>query len=409
MSGYETQLFLNRTGDHEFGAAQRAILNQAAFSAAQTEISSWPGYGPTPLFELPARGQAADVGTLWCKHEGYRFGIGSFKSTGPTYAMIGVLKAEVQKRAGVELSTQDLINGTYAAITADLVVSAATSGNHGRALAWGAQTFGCRAVLYMNEGVSAGRAQAIESYGGEVVRVPGAYQNVAVRLYEDAETHGHLVIGDPGMARYPHVSRDVMQGYAMVVDELMAQADPRPPTHVFVPGGGGILAGATCGHLWERFGPNRPRVVVVEPMASCCLYESARVGRAVQVGEASSVMDGLVVEEPATEAFGIIRASAFAFLTIPDQDAVDAMRQAAAPEGDDPQLVIGDTGSAAWAGFLAASTDPRRREALELDDSSRVAIIVSEGATDPKVYQSITGLTPEQIPVPQEILTRQVR
>ena len=111
-------------------------------------------------------------------------------------------------------------------------------------------------------------------------------------------------------------------------------------------------------------------------------------------------MDGLVVEEPATEAFALLKSGAFAFLTVPDEAAVDAMRQAAAPEGDDPPMVIGDTGSAAWAGFLAASMDPQLREALELDGSSRVAIIVTEGATDPEVYRSITGLDPDQVLAP---------
>ena len=401
MSSYDTQLFVNRgQADQDYGDAQRAILNQQAFAAARAEISSWPGYASTPLLELQARANAAGIDTVWCKHEGHRFGIGSFKPTGPTYAMIGVLKAEVHRIAGVEASTQDLIDGRYATITRDLVVSAGTSGNHGRALAWGARMFGCRAVLYMNEGVSAGRAAAIADYGGEVVRVPGAYQDVVRRLYDDAQTKGHLVIGDPGIAPYPNVSRDIMQGYAMVSDELMAQADPVRPTHVFVPGGGGILAGATCGHLWERYGRDRPRVVVVEPGASCCLYESARAGHAVRVAVSSSVMDGLVVEEPATEAFALLKSGAFAFLTVPDEAAVDAMRQAAAPEGDDPPMVIGDTGSAAWAGFLAASMDPQLREALELDGSSRVAIIVTEGATDPEVYRSITGLDPDQVLAP---------
>ena len=400
MSSYDTRLFLNPGGQTlaEYGPAQQAVLNRAAFEQARAEISGWPGYSPTPLLPLDGLAAASGVGALWCKHEGYRFGIGSFKPTGPAYAMQAVLKAEVQKAAGVdEVTTQDLVDGRYAEITRGIVVSAATSGNHGRALAWGARTFGCRAVLYMNDGVSAGREAAIAGYGGEVVRVPGAYHQAVARLYADAEAKGQLVIGDPGTARYPLVPRVIMQGYALVADELMAQLSPVCPTHVFVPGGGGILAGACCGHLWEGWGRARPRLVVVEPNASCCLQESTRAARAVRVEDAVSVMDGLVVEEPAAEAFRILQGGAFAFLTVPDQAAVDAMRQAAQPRDGDARAVIGDTGSAGWAGFKAATEDAQLRRALGLDGDSRVAIVVTEGATDPAVYRALTGLDPDRI------------
>lgn len=135
-------------------------------------------------------------------------------------------------------------------------------------------------------------------------------------------------------------------------------------------------------------------MVVVEPTASCCLYESARVGWPVMVGQATSVMDGLVVEEASAEPCAMLNAGAFAFLTVPDQAAVDAMRGAAQSEGGDPPLAIGDTGSAGWAGFLAAVGDVEMRQALALDGDSRVVIVVTEGATDPAVYRSIVGRDP---------------
>jgi diaminopropionate ammonia-lyase len=403
---YDTQLHVNSRASTSlpYGASQREILNRAAFVAAQSEITSWPGYAPTPLIPLPGLAGEAGVADVWCKHEGARFGLGSFKPTGPTFAMLAVLKAEVKARAGVEVGTQDLLAGRHAQVTANIVVSAATSGNHGRALAWGATLFGCQAVLYMNDGVSAGRAAAIEAHGGQVVRVPGAYEQVVTRLYEDADRHGHIVVGDPGTERYPKVSRDIMQGYAMVVDELMGELDPVRPTHIFVPGGGGIMAAATCGHLWEGHGKHRPRLIVVEPTASCCLYESARQGQHVKVDAAVSVMDGLVVEEPAADALSMLLYGAFAFLTVPDQAAVVAMRQAVKPSSDDPPLVIGDTGSAAWAGLISVMGDASRRQALQAEPDSRVAIIVTEGATDPAVYRSITGVDANQVSLPEENL-----
>lgn len=399
MGEYDSQVFINpQAGEFvEYGEAQKEVLNQEAFAEARSEISSWPGYEATPLIALGGLAQASGVERVWCKYEGPRFGIGSFKPTGPTYAMLGVIKGEVRKVTGVDVvDTRDLVDGKYRDIVRDIVVAAATSGNHGRAMAWGAQIFGCRAVLYMNDGVSKGREEAIVGYGGEVVRVEGAYDHAVQQLHRDAEEKGYFVISEAGTPEYPHVPRAIMQGYAMVADEMIEQLE-EAPTHVFVPGGGGILAGACCGHLWERYGRKRPRLVVVEPSASCGLYESTRAGRIVKVGAAQSVMDGLVVEEASAEAWEMLNAGAFAFLTVPDQAAIDAMRGAAQPAGGDPPVVIGDTGSAGWAGFLAMVGDEALRERLGVDSASRVAIVVTEGATDPEVYRGIVGRAPDEV------------
>ena len=93
----------------------------------------------------------------------------------------------------------------------------------------------------------------------------------------------------------------------------------------------------------------------------------------------------------------MLNAGAFAFLTVPDQAAVNAMRMAAAPTGDDPPLAIGDTGSAAWAGFCAAVADRQLQQELGLDGGSRVVLVATESATDPEVYRSIVGRDPQRV------------
>lgn len=402
MDPYPTYLFVNPRAHPppEYGPAQQALLNRQAFADVEAEVTRFPGYRPTPLIALDGLASASGVEGLWCKHEGHRFEVGSFKPTGPVYAMLAVLKGEVAKATGAEtVTTRDLMDRKYDSVTREITVSAATSGNHGRALAWGARMFGCRCVIYMNDGVSAGREEAIAAYGAEVVRVPGSYDRTVQRSYADAERLGYFPISDEKSTDYPHISRDIIQGYAMVADEIFRQfSEAQPPTHVFVPGGGGRLAAATCGHLWERYGSRHPRVVVVEPANSACLYHSALDDSAATLGgDGRSVMDGLVVESASPQAWEILRAGAFAFLAIPDEAAVDAMRQAAAGVGGDPPLVIGETGIAAWAGLLAAMRDEELNQQLGLDASSRVVVIATEGATDPEVYLNLVGRTPEAV------------
>ena len=399
---YRTDLVLNPTyaPGASYGSAQRALLNSESIADVKAEVTAWPGYESTPLVRLDSRAKAAGIARLWCKYEAPRFGIGSFKPAGPTYAMLTVIKGEVRKATGVnEVTTKDLVAGRFESITRNITISAATSGNHGRALAWGARLFHCRCLIYMSETVSPGREQVIASFGAEVVRVPGSFDRAVRRSADDAEEHGYFVVCDKQRV-YPEVPLQIIQGYALVGDEIADQLQEKgeEPTHVFVPAGSGSMASAVCGRLWERYGSAHPRLITVEPEASVCLQQSAREGRPAEIADAvPTILDGLVVNEASHLGWTILRAGAFAFLSVEDQAAIDAMRQAAEGSGGDPALVIGDTGSAGWAGFLAATSDPQLRRDLELTDDSRVVLVVTEGATDPEVYRTIVGRDPEEV------------
>ena len=90
----------------------------------------------------------------------------SFKPLGGAYAVARLLMDEVPALAGVPaVTTQDLLDGVHADTCALITVTAATDGNHGRSVAWGAQLFGCRCVIFINEAVSAGREAAIAAFG----------------------------------------------------------------------------------------------------------------------------------------------------------------------------------------------------------------------------------------------------
>ena len=285
MSAYPTYLSINARAHPppEYGPAQKALLNRDAFADVEAEVTRFPGYEPTPLIELSGLASASGVEGLWCKHEGHRFEVGSFKPTGPVYAMLAVLKGEVRKATGAEtVTTQDLMDRRHGSVTREITVSAATSGNHGRALAWGARMFGCRCVIYMNDGVSPGREEAIAAYGAEVVRVPGSYDRTVQRSYEDAERLGYFPhIGREVLGVSPHFARDhpgLRHGGGR--DRAGGSASGRPPTHVLRPRRRGAIGGR---HLRAPVGAVREQAIrgsiVVEPTNSACLYHSAHRGQ----------------------------------------------------------------------------------------------------------------------------------
>ena len=276
-----------------YGPAEREVLSRAGCAAATREVSSWPGYAPTPLVELPGLAAAAGVGAIWYKDESGRFGLGSFKALGGAYGVFRVLAGEIARREGVgRPGSADLIEGRYRDLTRAITVVCATDGNHGRAVAWGAGMFGCRSVVYLHAKVSEGRGAAIARHGATVVRVAGTYDDSVRQAAADAARNGWFVVSDTSYQGYLEVPRDVMQGYTVLVDEAMRQlpAGARP-SHAFVQAGVGGLAAAVCAHLWECWGRHRPRLVVVEPDNAACVYRSAVHGRPTVVeGDLETVM-----------------------------------------------------------------------------------------------------------------------
>src|SRR5215471_7211897 len=365
---------------------REAILSLAAFGEAKREIMSWPGYKPTPLRSLPKLAARAGIGAILYKDEAERFGIGSFKALGGAYAVFKLLRKAIWEQRNIVASTLDLTSRRYADITSRITVTCATNGNHGRSVAWGAHSFGCRCVIYIPETVSEGRCQAIAAYGAKVKRVPGTYDDGVRRVAADAGAQGWMVVSDTSY-----------EGYSLMVDEVLEQA-LAAPSHVFVQGGVGGLAAGVCSYLWERYGAERPCFVIVEPEKADCFYRSAVAGRPTPAeGPLNTIMAGLACGEVSLLAWRILDTGADAFMTIDDAAAADCMRLLADGRfGDDP-VVVGESGVAGLAGCILASGDADARARLDLRPDSRVLVFGTEGATDPEVYRTIVGRRPDEV------------
>lgn len=379
-----------------YPAGFRATLSHQAAARARDTIAAWQGYAPTPLVSLPLLAASLGVAEIVCKDESARFGLGSFKALGGAYAVFRLLAAAVARAAGTEPGAEDLLSGRYHAITREIIIACATDGNHGRAAAWGAARFGAGCVVFVHSGVSERRAQAIAGYGAEIVRTPGNYDDSVRIADETARARGWTIVSDTSYPGYTDIPRDVMQGYSVMVEEALGQlggAAPTPAfiTHVFIQGGVGGLAAAVVAHLWERFGAEAPHVTVVEPDRAACLQESARAGRPVAVGgDLATLMAGLACGEPSALAWPILDRGAGAFLSIPDEAAIAAMRLLASGEAG-PRMVVGESGVAGLAGLIVLAGRPAWRAAIGLGAGSRVLVVGTEGDTDPALYQELVG------------------
>jgi diaminopropionate ammonia-lyase len=373
------------------------ILSLAAFDQAKREITSWPGYTPTPLRRLSGLAARAGLREILYKDEAERFGILSFKALGGAYAVFKVLQRHILATKQVTVSARDLASGRCSDLTSRVTITCATDGNHGRSVAWGARTFGCACVVYMPDVVSAGRSRAIEGYGAQVRRVPGTFDDAVRKAAADAAAQGWHVVSDTSADGSFEAPRDVMEGYCLIADEALSQC-AGIPSHVFVQGGVGGLAAATCAYLWERCGGERPRLIVVEPHAADCILRSVRAGRPTAAqGALESIMGGLACGEVSPLAWQILDTGADACVSIDDAAAADCMRLLAEGRcGDDP-IVAGESGVAGLAALLLACADPKACVELGLGGESRVLVIGTEGATDPDTWRAIVGRHPTDV------------
>ena len=394
-------LFLNpRATRVDYPAELSAIMNIAQAHQSREWLSSWRGIhrNATPLYDLPDAAARCQVGRLCLKDESVRSPLGSFKALGAPIALVRQIL-----RLHPDFEPAAILTGRYAEALRGYTVISATDGNHGRGLAAAAQDAGCRCVIVLHAHVSPEREQAIAAYGADIVRIAGNYDESVQEAARLAAAHGWQVIADTSYDGYEDIPRDVMQGYGAIAEEIVEQTSAQRGragafTHVFLQGGVGGMAAGLASYFWEYHGPQRPRFISVEPAQADCLLQSAIQGRpAKATGTVDSVMAGLACGETSPLAWRFLQPCVDVFMTIEDEQAIEAMRALAQGSERDTPIVAGESGVAGLAALEWLRSDPQRSEQVGLTAESRVLIISTEGATAPREYTRLVGQSAEQV------------
>lgn len=383
-SALPVRYFLNPRANPglSYGMDQRKVLRGETSDEALLEVSSWESYAPTPLRMLDGLAGALGIAGLLYKDEGTRLGLGSFKALGGIYGVFKVVQGFLKEMTGsVGVSSADLARGGFSRILSTLTVTCASAGNHGRAVARGAQMFGCGSVVFLPASTSRHRRTAIERLGARTVPVEGTFDDAVAQAAAEASEKGWRVVADTTYPGYEEVPRFIMQGYSILAREVLEQLAGGPtPTHVFLQAGVGGLAAAVTGYFWERLGSERPKVVVVEPAQADCLLESALHDRPTpSPGSLRTSLECLACRRVSGPAWSVLRTGADAFLTISDPAAEETVELLARGPYGDPPIRTQSSGAAGLAGLTAATFEPALSEPLGLGADSRVLVIGSEG------------------------------
>ena len=359
------------------------------FVTAIEEISQWEGYTATPLFNLQELAASLALDKLMYKDEGPRFGLGSFKALGGSYAALRVLQRQISNLLDRKVSLSDIRLGKYSREAAEITMVSATDGNHGRSLAWGCQRFGVPCIIYIHAKVSEERASAMKNFGAEVIRINGTYDDSVEFARIEADKNKWIVVSDTSWPGYFEPPRDVMLGYGVLTSEINEKLT-RAPTHIFLQSACGGFAASVASALRHFWGDQTPRVVIVESDLAACLFECAKANKLTSVRiEEETIMAGLSCGEPSDMAWEVLSEEASDFITIPDKIVPPTVRLLALPKGNDPVIKAGESAVAGLAVLVCASKQPGLREKLGLDKNSRVLLIGTEGVTDSEIFARI--------------------
>lgn len=243
---------------------------------------------------------------------------------------------------------------------------AASSGNHGAAVACAMQTLGVSGVIFVPEQTSPVKVDAIRAYGGEVVffGTDGL----------DTEQRARSYASEKGMAYLsPYNDAAVIAGQGSCGVEIVEQLADVDTVFVAV-GGGGLIAGV--GSVLKAHNP-AVRIVGCQPAASAVMARSLEAGEIVEIKSEPTLSDGTAGGiEAGAITFPLNQAVVDDFVLVDEAQIASAMRQFMRSEGD----IIEGAAGVAVAALLERATSIR---------GQKVVVIICGGNISPEKLDAV--------------------
>lgn len=306
-------------------------------AAAEVVHSIMP---PTPEIRWPLL--CARIGAeVWVKHENHS-PVGAFKLRG------GLVYFN-------ELST--LAPGSAGVI-------AATRGNHGQSVAFGAARARLRCIIVVPHGNSREKNASMRALGAELIEHG--------RDFQEAYEHAIALADRDSLHLVPSIHEALVRGVATYALELLEAVGNLDTVYVPIGMGSGI-----CGTIAVRdaLKLGTEIVGVVSSAAPACALSFA-AGRPIAAETSPSIADGMACRVPNAEALEIIRAGVSRIVTVDDSEIRSAMRHLFT----DTHNVAEGAGAAALAALL------KERERMR---ARRVAVVQSGGNVDAQAFAGV--------------------
>lgn len=246
---------------------------------------------------------------------------------------------------------------------------AASSGNHGAAVACAMQKLGTNGVIFVPMQTSSAKVDTIRNYGGEVLFFGTDGLDTEQHAREFAERNDMCYLS-------PYNDSQVIAGQGTCGVELLEQL-PDVDTVFVAVGGGGLIAGV--GSVLKSHDPNI-RIIACQPEASPVMARSIQAGRIIEMPSEPTLSDGTAggIEADAIT-FPLNQLVVDEFVLVAEDEIASAMRLFMEREGE----TIEGAAGVAVAGML------QQRESIR---GQTVAVIICGGnISDKKLEQVRSG------------------
>jgi threonine dehydratase len=245
-------------------------------------------------------------------------------------------------------------------------VVTASTGNHGAAVAYGMRQLGANATVFVPEGTSSGKTEAIKRLGAEI-RIAGAD-------CVEAEAEARRQAAESGAIYIPpYNDPQIIGGQGTIGLELDRQIDNIDALFVSL-GGGGLISGI-AGYLQSV----RPGVEIIgcSPENSPVMIRSIEAGRILDLPSLPTLSDGTAGGvEAGSITFELCRNLVDRCITVTEDEIRRSLRQFVDTHG----MVIEGAAAVAIASYLKIIDDFRGKS---------VVIIICGGNIDPETLQRI--------------------
>jgi len=158
---------------------------------------------------------------------------------------------------------------------------AASSGNHGAAIAYAMSKLGVTGVIFVPEQTSPTKVDAIKRAGGEVRFFGNDGLDTEMHAREYAEQNDMVYLS-------PYNDLDVIAGQGTCGVEIARQLSPVDAVFIAV-GGGGLISGV--GSFLKSVNP-AISVIACQPLASAVMTESVKAGEILDLPSEPTLSDG---------------------------------------------------------------------------------------------------------------------
>lgn len=193
---------------------------------------------------------------------------------------------------------------------------AASSGNHGAAVACAMQRLGTSGVIFVPEQTSDIKTDKIKAYGGDVRYFGTDGLDTEQHAREYAENSGMLYLS-------PYNDEQVIAGQGTCGVEILEQLPDVDAVFVAV-GGGGLIGGV--GSVLKAHNPN-VRIYGCQPAASAVMAHSVEAGELLDLPSDPTLSDGTAGGiEAGAITFGLNQVVVDEWVLVDEDQIVDAMR-----------------------------------------------------------------------------------